>query len=499
MNLLILTLDRWNWAFAEPLGNRWIRTPVLNRLAAMGTVFNQCYATSSDGLTTWRTLLDPFRVKKDATTLPSVERRSLSRPVVATLSREFGIAGIQSVPTTQTPGDAAHECSTASLDSLLDSLPQQLARRGWRTRLLTDSESFTQSNIGFETVESMRSSPQPPNPANSTGSIDPVNSVDSMGAGVPRCAKLLEETELFREFSCLHETLETLSEASEPFFLAAHFESLARIWDAPYEFRASYVEGDDPDPGDGAAVPPLPLLPSADPDVRLAVHQAYAGQISLFDTLLEPLVDWLNESESGRNTAILLMGVRGVSCHEGTAPPDSPPGTPIRDASDGGLPRDSNGKTALWESETSLSADQVHLPVLLRLPQNAAKWTRSASLVTPEDLHIILRILTQLDIPESITERTFIPDEPFPERFDVDHVRDRILITGRGEERSLLTDHWYLRHIPDQPPQLFLRRDDPFQANDVSSRCRAIVEALTALLALPQTTPLPEIVTQEPN
>ncbi|MDO4559104.1 MAG: hypothetical protein Q4C47_09070, partial [Planctomycetia bacterium] len=218
MNLLILTIDRWGWAFAEPLGNRWIRTPVLNRLATMGTVFGQCYATSSDPMATWRSLMTgvhPLRMSTES------DRSDVSADVVP-------------------PGN---------------SLPGELLHRGWRCQLLTDSESLfrmSEPESWFDTIEPC----EIPRPE-------------------IRCAETIEQTDLFRSFSCFHETLCALSDKDpiRPFLLAVHLESLGRTWDAPFRFRAGYVEGDDPEPSDSAMVPYRTITPDVDSDELLAVRQ----------------------------------------------------------------------------------------------------------------------------------------------------------------------------------------------------------------------------------
>jgi hypothetical protein len=66
-------------------------------------------------------------------------------------------------------------------------------------------------------------------------------------------------------------------------------------------------------------------------------------------------------------------------------------------------------------------------------------------------------------------------------RGDGVETRQCVGIVGQDAERALVTPAWYLRH--GKRPELFLRPDDRWCANDVADRCPEIVEALSNVLA----------------
>ena len=457
MNLLILGVDRFHWAYAEPLGNRWIQTPTLNRLAADGVVFGQCYATSPDPVVQWRSLLTGFH------------------PLVMT-------------------AEAAE--STTALEKRMEpkSLVTALRQRGWRTQFLTESNNFyaMPETAWFEDA----------------GRIGDDGRSGDHGCDCGTCAESMDETELFATMAALHAAIDECADREQPFMIAMHIGSLGWRWDAPLEYRMRYVEGSDPDPGDSARVPSIRFgangppdgCRSPDPDALLQVRQAYAGQISLLDELLEPLADWLDDDPVGRQTALLLVGLRGFPLAEHGA---------IGAAGD----LTSDGVT---DPSGGIYAETTHVPAILRMPTesmmlDAAVAVRSASLVELSDLAAVLWRVTCGEVPEPVRRTARLPDEPFGGECGEGEngERDRILLVGVNGERGLVTPIWYLR-IPraddDTPAELYLRRDDPFQVNGVANRCHEIVESLTttlhetesALRTATPSPPLPEIATIEP-
>ncbi len=105
--------------------------------------------------------------------------------------------------------------------------------------------------------------------------IDEVLQVDVQQLAAP--ADEIHETNLARLFAVAGQWLEA---ADEPFCLWLHCGSLGHSWDVPLEFRNAYRDEDDPPPLSDVAVPCRWLPENYDPDERLAIAHAYAGQVA---------------------------------------------------------------------------------------------------------------------------------------------------------------------------------------------------------------------------
>ena len=170
----------------------------------------------------------------------------------------------------------------------------------------------------------------------------------------------IAETQLVRLFAA---ATEWLSGAREPFFLWIHAQGMYGSWDAPLEFRRRFVEEDDPEPPDSAAVPNLLLPEDHDPDVRLGFRYAYGGQAELVDLCVEALLGAVEETGVADRTLLSVCGGRGFPLGEHHR-------VGICDA-------------ALYEG-------LVHVPWLVRLPGAEGGMSRSSNLVQPSDLFAAL-------------------------------------------------------------------------------------------------------------
>ena len=448
MNLLVLSMDRFHWAFTGPLGNRWIHTPNWNRLAAEGLVFQQCFATSSSE-------------EEQIRTLWSGEHPLMWK------SRE-------SITPKQTG----------------QILPQTAQRQGWNTYLHTDSavvaampEVSYFNHLKKVDTEGIHSPDQ-----------RSFSTVSDLADSQPRCVERWEESNLAYLFTDMYEQLTDISERSTvPFLFWSHWESLGRVWDAPFEFRERYVEYDDPEVEDSAWVPRYRLEKHYNPDELLGIQQAYAGQISLQDLCLAPLIEWLNEDAIGRQTALLLTGTRGFPIGEHFYIGDYP----------------------------HLYSELTHVPTILRLPGNRLRAVRSQNLTEMSDLSTILSELIESQdtscIEDRLTDVNFFTPTirttkyteciesntgNFHDGASFDQAlsgfsssdsstfrsmlpgRDRIVTIGEDGEFAIVTEHWYLRYLEAQPEsaELYLRKDDPFQVNDVANRCREVTAALISVI-----------------
>ncbi len=255
-----------------------------------------------------------------------------------------------------------------------------------------------------------------------------------------------DETHLAR---CFAELVDWLEKAAEPLLLWCHLGSLTRTWDAPYALRAQYAADEDPPPPEGAEVPSLVLEEDYDPDRLLGITQSYAGQVTLLDTCLGALLDWLDESEVGKATQLTLMAGRGFPLGE-----------------------------HLHVGGNSVGyGELLHVPVMLRFPDGAGAAARSGALIEPADVWATLLDWWEIgNRPGWGRGRSLLPLV----RDEVDQVRDRLCIGAPGDSAAIVTPAWYGRF--GEEPELYLKPDDRWEFNDVSRRCPEIVELLESAL-----------------
>lgn len=233
-----------------------------------------------------------------------------------------------------------------------------------------------------------------------------------------------------------------------------HATSLGKVWDAPEGFRDAYVDPDDPPPPGGATVPGFRVTAETDPDLLAGVRHLFAGQVTLLDHALAPLLaavpaDW----------CVVVCGLRGLALglHGAVGPgADAPFG------------------------------EIVQLPAILREPGGRWAGQRESVLAVPADLGATVAGL--------LGGGGGTPAGPWEGR-DLAPVlttgappRDRVLVHGRGGP-AVTTAAWHLvaggtegGEGPARAPRLFAKPDDFFEVSDVADRSPSVAEELTALL-----------------
>jgi arylsulfatase A-like enzyme len=127
-----------------------------------------------------------------------------------------------------------------------------------------------------------------------------------------------------------------------------------------------------------------------------------------------------------------------------------------------------------------LYGEQLHVPWLIRFPDNAGRLGRSGQLTSHADL---APSLVDSVHGTSVRALTTTARPPW---------RDALLATSAAGHRALRTAEWCLRQEPDPQSEqitteLFVRPDDRWEANDVAKLCSEVVETLANRLnaALP--------------
>lgn len=267
----------------------------------------------------------------------------------------------------------------------------------------------------------------------------------------PQTAKDIERTHLAR---CFMQIIRWLERARGPFVLWCHLGGLGTTWDAPLKFRQAYCEEGDPPPPDGAEAPDRMLPADCDPDELLGVVQSYAGQVTLLDTCLGALLEFLDGTHAGRlgqETLLTLTSSRGFPLGE---------------------------HRRVGPCDDALFGELVQVPWMMRFPGFSP--TRSPTLVEPADLWATLLEWWGVDSPpHSPTAASLLPIV----RGQTETLRDRLCILGSAE-RAIRTPAWHLREggkagLADaEHVELFAKPDDRWEVNDVASRCRDVVECL---------------------
>ncbi|NQU22408.1 MAG: sulfatase-like hydrolase/transferase [Candidatus Nealsonbacteria bacterium] len=259
----------------------------------------------------------------------------------------------------------------------------------------------------------------------------------------PQPADEIEQTHFAR---CVVRTIEWLESARGPFLLWCHLGSLATAWDAPPRFRRAYREEGDPESARSADVPEMTLADDADPDDWLPLAQAYAGQVSLLDTCLGALLDFVDGEAFGSETVVVLTGSRGFPLAE---------------------------HRRFGPCDEALYGELVHAPLMIRLPDRQVAARRSQALIEPADLWAaLLRTGGVDDLPDSPTAgdlTTLVGPH-------LGQLHDRLCLVGPGSDRAIRTPAWYLRMGSE--PELFAKPDDRWEVNNVAGRCQEVVECL---------------------
>ncbi|MDZ7618603.1 MAG: sulfatase-like hydrolase/transferase, partial [Patescibacteria group bacterium] len=250
--------------------------------------------------------------------------------------------------------------------------------------------------------------------------------------------------------ACFAQLVDWLDRGPGDFFLWCHLGGLGTIWDAPIEYREAYCEAGDPPPYRGMVVPRRILSRDHDPDELFGLVQAYSGQVTLLDACLGGLLGLLDESRLGEETALAVLGARGFPLGE---------------------------HLQVGVESLPLHGELVQTSAMVRLPDGCGAAARSHELVQPADLAATLLDLAGAPVPDLGGPKSLLPII----RDHLEPTREYVLLAGDDKALALRTPAWYYRQA--DPPELFVKPDDRWEANNVASRCVDVMEQLGALSA----------------
>jgi arylsulfatase A-like enzyme len=243
-----------------------------------------------------------------------------------------------------------------------------------------------------------------------------------------------------------------------------HARGLYGTWDAPLEFQQMLLDEDDPSPIDTTSAPELEIVSGDDPDAPFRHATAYAAQVMVLDACWETLLNALDAAEN--EWLVMLVGARG-------------------------FPLGEHGR--IGGVDPRLYAEQLHVPWLIRFSDKRGQLSRSTALTTHADL-----------LPTLIEA---IGDEEKINELDLAGTSVISLISGRRTTWrdaiclhspaacAIRTPAWCLREDlvatnsnvdpsgQAREPELYVRPDDRWEANDVAKLCPEVVEELRARLS----------------
>ncbi len=315
------------------------------------------------------------------------------------------------------------------------SLPRTLAHRGYSTTLVTDEPSVDRigEDAGFEQTV------QPANDQNPNKSA--------------HRSKDPSETELARIFTAATEAIQQAS-SDKPQFVWLHSRGMYGSWDAPIEFQESLLDEGDPPPIESATPPDLVLKSGSDPDAIFQYASAYAAQIMVLDACIERILESL---PAGKRWLVMLIGARGFPLGE--------------HARIGGV-------------DSRLYAETLHVPWLIRLPDKKAALTRNSLLTSHVD--VAPTLLDGLEIIDALGSSSYETASVLAHRSTKPTKWRDAVVSTSPSSCVIRTTSWSLRR--DQAnanePELYVRPDDRWEANNVAKLCPDIVEELANRLTI---------------
>lgn len=330
----------------------------------------------------------------------------------------------------------AHALSKTSSGA---SLAELFAAGDWQTTLVSDDSNLFENvpRAGFRKVK-------------------------LLPAAADRSAASVSETGFAQFFEA---AVDAIAEIEGPELLWLHSRGMTSPWDAPYSFRDELVEDEDePPPPTMSTVPTIADSEALDPDELLGIRRAYGGQVKLFDECLAAFLDVFESSGLAENTLLVLLGVRGFSLGE---------------------------HATIGHYGTRLHEELIHVPCLMHFPDALGADERSSEIIQPCDLGATLLDWGRHDgvpshgqslMPLLRGDRLTVRDRACTVAYDP------LLQGGMPSELAIRTKYWHLRLDMRAPsteedslavqPSLYVKPDDRWEQNEISSRCADQVEAL---------------------
>lgn len=326
----------------------------------------------------------------------------------------------------------------------IPSLPRFFANHGYATSLVTDDQMLRSIAAASEFDDLLCGGP-------STATSLPVRRVNNPS-----------ETAIANLFAIAAQAADS-TPAGRPRLIWLHACGFYGAWDAPLEYQQMLLDEEDPPPVQAAEPPHVMLQPEDDPDIAFRFATAYAAQTMVLDECWESLMSALGEA-SANEWLVMLIGARG-------------------------FPLGEHGR--IGGVDTRLYAEQLHVPWMVRFPGGIGRLARSSSLTSHRDVFPTLTDAIGITLEQSQATSASISVVQLA-KTSCAPARDSLLATS-ASARAVRTSRWCLRedrgnarsaaHDGNGRPELFVRPDDRWEANDVAKLCPDTVDELRPLLA----------------
>jgi arylsulfatase A-like enzyme len=339
---------------------------------------------------------------------------------------------------------------SAGGDSPSNSLPKLFAERGYLTTLVSDEPQLA----SFDGADDFHNQVQ-------------VNSDTPSSVSQRRAGDELE-TDLARVFAAAGESIGgqratggQSTGARRPQLVWLHARGMSGPWDAPLDCQESLRDEGDPPPVESVEPPDFDVAADGDPDAVFRYSCAYAAQVIALDACWQGLLGSVDSVAADQPWLVILLGARGFPLGE--------------HARIGGV-------------DSRLYSEQLHVPWLIRFPDGHGCLARESQLTTHLDMLPTLHDWTgggTSDQGSCIDGVNILR----PANDASPTSRDTLLSVTRKSAYAIRSPAWCLRgsdlrpsdaEAEAEPPELFVRPDDRWEANDVSKLCPEVVEELHA-------------------
>jgi len=325
--------------------------------------------------------------------------------------------------------------AAAPANASLPSLPAQVDAAGIEMILLTDSDGVANHPLARDF---------------SAGTTLPQTAV-------PATAQTIDETRSGQLFAA---AIDELAGRTSPYCLWLHADAMNGSWDAPFALRESMADEDDPSPPQFFEPPSYTLASDIDPDELLGLSQAFAGEVSALDRILDAFFEALANFPAARETLLIFTSPRGYPLGE---------------------------HGAVGTAGDRLLGEVLQVPLLVRFPDQRLASRRCPSVVQPHDLCATLYDWFGLKTPNEHWGTSLCDPAEMG--------RGRCAVAVHDGESAVRTPIWHMRSTADAPPMLFAKPDDRWEANEVAGLCPDVVaelaNGLNTFLAQAKSTALP--------
>lgn len=336
----------------------------------------------------------------------------------------------------------------------IPNLPLAFAENGYHTKLVTDEPQLLQFECGNDFHECLEVGGQ--------------NDDETLAADVTNTslARLFAAAGEMIERSSAKDEVTADSQLNRPRLLWLHARGMFGPWDAPVGLQESLLDADDPPPIISAKAPNFRVSAGDDPDIVYQYGVAYVAQVMVVDECWRHLSQLLPPTDAADEWLVLLLGGRGYCLGE--------------HQQIGGI-------------DGRLPTEQLHVPWLIQVPGGRGQLARTSALVSHFDVLPTLLgwVENGSSVVSSMAGGSILPLAA-PEQINW---RTASLSLSRNDAYSIRYTSWTLRgvHAPQAledansggsfteeatAPELFVRPDDRWEANDVAKLCPEVVDEL---------------------